>query len=323
MEKIILENDDISITVIPSCGGKIDTLMSKVSGRQWLWHNPNLPLRRPQYGESYITGLDSGGWDEIFPSVTPCRILLSGERELIVPDHGDVVALPVFVYRPDSRTLVTVTKGRSSDFEFIRRIRLCGNVMELSYKVINTGSCMLPFLWSAHPLIRFEQGMKIDLECSIPFTVESAFGAAPFQAGDSFRSAGSNGPQKIPCPSDRDFEPFAMKIFSEADSVQAVTVLSADGQEGLKFAWDTPFIRHLGIWMNFGGWCGLGKAGSCSLGIEPTTCAFDDLGKAIAETRAILLDPGECREWSMEIAVHQYQKAGDRHSERRREQLLK
>jgi hypothetical protein len=323
MEKEILENDEIQLEVMPSCGGKIYTLMSKLSGRQWLWHNPNLPLQIPRYGDSYITRLDSGGWDEIFPSVTPCRIGLSGGGELAVPDHGDIVALPAAVERPDGRTLVTVTKGRLADFEFARRIRLSGSMIELHYTVTNTGACPFPFLWSAHPLIRFEQGMTIDLEYSIPFTVESAFGASPFKAGDSFRWAGSNGPYKIPSPGHPAFEPFAMKIFSRADSIHALTVVAADRQESLRLEWDTPVIRHLGLWMNYGAWCGLGKTASFSLGIEPTTSPFDDLAKAVEQNRAIQLQPGQSRQWSMELSVHQYRTAGSRRFSRQPQRVLK
>ena len=220
MEKVVLENDDISIEILPSCGGKIRSLTSRASGRQWLWHNPFLGLRRPRYGDSYVATLDNGGWDEIFPSVAPCRVRLSEGSEWIVPDHGDIVALPAMIRRPDPQSLITTTRGRCADFEFEREIRLDGNRVELNYSATNTGSDPFPFLWCAHPLFRFEAGMEIDLEGTVPFRVESAFGRIPFRAGDSFWWSGFKGSDTIPNPADRDFAPFAMKFFSVADYVK-------------------------------------------------------------------------------------------------------
>ena len=87
---IRLENDLLSLEILPEIGGKISSLFDKSSKREWLWTHPSLQRRPPVYGESYVENLDSGGWDEIFPSVSPCR-LEDGTR---IPDHGDLVFVP-------------------------------------------------------------------------------------------------------------------------------------------------------------------------------------------------------------------------------------
>ena len=78
MEPIRLVNESLSLEILPSVGGKISSIFDKSSGQEWLWTNPWLPLRQPVYGESYVGSLDFGGWDEIFPSVDPCRIPTPG-----------------------------------------------------------------------------------------------------------------------------------------------------------------------------------------------------------------------------------------------------
>ena len=305
MIKLVIENQELLLEFIPECGGKIYNLISKKTGRQWLWHNPNIKLAKPEYGDSFTSLLDSGGWDEIFPSVLPCHIVQNDGLELIVPDHGDIVSLPVFIRQPDAQTLVLVTKGKCADFEFRRRISLSDNVIEFNFSVNNAGNKPFPFLWSSHPLFRYDKNMEIDFDCSVPFTVESVFGAAPFQPGDSFRWPGTNGLNNFLDHSKTDLEPFAMKFFSDVDSVSSLSLTSTDSQERLIFSWDNRFARHLGIWMNCGGWSGVGIPGDYSLGIEPTTAPTDDLAKAVDSKQAYCLKPGEQKSWAIHVALEQ------------------
>ena len=91
MNRLHLFNEALSLEILPVVGGKIASLFDKANGQEWLWTNPWLSLRDPAYGESYVGELDFGGWDEIFPSVDPCRIS-TPNGEALVPDHGDAFA---------------------------------------------------------------------------------------------------------------------------------------------------------------------------------------------------------------------------------------
>ena len=64
MDTILLQNDRVSLTVVPAVGGKIIELKDRRSGRNWLWKNPHIPLSRPRPEDNFDRELDSGGWDE-------------------------------------------------------------------------------------------------------------------------------------------------------------------------------------------------------------------------------------------------------------------
>jgi hypothetical protein len=99
---VTLENEHLSLEILPDCGGKIRSIVNRRTGRDWLWHNPHIAQVVPEYGQPYVMDLDTGGWDELFPSVLP-GAFADGTS---VPDHGDLVGLP---WRVLARTESEVT----------------------------------------------------------------------------------------------------------------------------------------------------------------------------------------------------------------------
>ena len=66
MKTLEVGNDLIRLEVLPECGGKIRSLVDRRTGREWMWRNPNLPQRLPEYAQNFERELDTGGWDELF-----------------------------------------------------------------------------------------------------------------------------------------------------------------------------------------------------------------------------------------------------------------
>src|SRR5271156_6921865 len=89
-QAVALTNDAIRVVVIPGLGGKIISLQSRDSGREWLWRNPYLPLRKPPANPLNFGLFDAGGWDEVFPTVDPCRVPDSAWGNRTLTDHGEL-----------------------------------------------------------------------------------------------------------------------------------------------------------------------------------------------------------------------------------------
>src|SRR6478672_7148868 len=87
---VVLQNDAMRVAVIPEIGGKIISLVSRRTGREWLWKNPQLPLRKPPADATDFGAFDAGGWDEVFPTVTPCRVPTSAWGNRTLTDHGEL-----------------------------------------------------------------------------------------------------------------------------------------------------------------------------------------------------------------------------------------
>lgn len=284
MKPIQLSNSSWTLSILPTVGGKILSLFDKSRGEEWLWSNPWLPVREPAYGESYVGCLDFGGWDEIFPSVDPCRIPIPG-GEALIPDHGDLVQMPWRVISSSSEDLEMELAGRSLPFVFRRRLKLVQEKIEFHYTVENRAGFAFPWLWCAHPLVVLDAGLTLDAGAA--FQVLYASGAA---AGLQGRRVEWNG---LPARSER----WAAKLFSERGAVSRVFIRKENGAS-LCLAWNPDEIPYLGLWVNNGGWSGCGSEPYFNLGIEPATLPLDNLSNA---ENPPLLKPGETRCWTLEV----------------------
>lgn len=296
---IVLRNDFIELEVSPELGGKISRLCDRRSGRDWLWKNPHLPMRPPQYGESYVENIDSGGWDEIFPSVSPSK---AGGFD--IPDHGDLVGLSWEVIEQSDKMLFLGCDTRFANCRFERRISMEGERVTFEYILSNRSDKTVPWLWCAHPLIALEAGMRLSLPLNTPMSLKGGVGVVPEEfAWPLLERNDLPSLDRIPDPEAPGFRPFAAKIFSEANVLSDFSLFTPDQASVLRFAWnwrDTPF---LGLWLNCRGWSGCGSAPYFNLGIEPATAPWDDLADAIADGSARFLAPGDVRQWSFEIRL--------------------
>ena len=294
MSPLLIENDHLSVRVLPEAGGKILSLCGRPGGRDWLWHNPHLPVTVPVYGASYVETMDSGGWDEIFPSVLPDEV--SG---LTIPDHGDLIGLPWEVVGHQSDRLVMEVRTRYSPCRFRREMVLAGDRLELRYSVRNEGVDRVPYLWCAHPLIALEPGMRLIMPEAVRMTVTGGSGFSPLKDFAWPHLPGAGALDVIPDPDAAGFHPIAVKMFTAAGAVSRVSVVRPSDGGMLELAWDPVAIPHLGLWMNLGAWSGCGSPPYFNLGIEPSTAPVDRLGDACDQGSVRHLEPGEPASWAI------------------------
>ena len=77
LQIIRLENELLSIDVLPELGAKIYNFTHRPSNRNLLWHNPRIPPARQTIGAKF-DDVWSGGWDELIPNDIPTPV--SGTR---------------------------------------------------------------------------------------------------------------------------------------------------------------------------------------------------------------------------------------------------
>lgn len=280
----ILENDFICAHVLPRCGGKILRLVDKRFGFDWLWRNPHLAVREPVYGDSYSEGLDSGGWDEVIPSVAPCQ--LPGGH--VIPDHGEAVQSAWRVLHASDDLLCMSVSGRSLDFCLERSLQLRGRDLVFDYHLKSEAASAFPWLWCAHPLLPF--GPEIELLVACDFEVGFAMGAAKSLVG-----------RRVSWPSlpSRNLA-WAAKLFSAFRATNEITARHASGAR-LRFSWESASIPYLALWINNGAWSGTGSPAYFNVGIEPTMLPVDDLSEA---SNPPYLEPGGGVSWSLTLSFN-------------------
>ncbi len=314
LRAIRLQNEQTRISIVPEAGGKIAELIDRRSGRNWLWQNPHLPIRRPVYGSDFGRELDSGGWDEILFSTKPCEVGLPDGAQRQIPDHGDLVGQVWKVEEsgtlPSGHAVCRLTAiGRAFDFRWSRVAILDAQraLLTLEYSLENTGDARWPWAWCAHPLLAVERGMRIELPAGQKFRVaesmrlnlspsdsEFDWPRLPLRSGNAIDlSAGF----------DSESDRFAAKVFVRSASPGRVGLSSADGTERLQFRYDERQIPWVGLWINNRAWSGCGSPAHFNLGLEPSTTPCESLAETIAAGWTQHLEPGKIRSWSLSIEV--------------------
>jgi hypothetical protein len=309
-----LVNGAVGLTVVPALGGKIVALDDMRPGRSWLWSNPHLPLRTPQAARSYTREFDVGGWDEMLPTVQPCRLDGTPWGEATGNDHGLLWCRPwdEVVDRgvPDGGAALDLAVTLEEvPCQFRRSIRLhaADARLDLCYELENHGGRDLPYLWAAHPLIPIEPGMLLELPPGTTARATDAVGErlpvldtpfrwplAPSESGPPV-DLGSLG---VPAEAAR-----AVKVFTDRLTEGWVRVIASGGREALEFRFDLDTIPCLGLWINDGGWSGLDSEPYRNLGVEPTTSPCDTLAEALERGAAAVVPACGAHSWRLEVIL--------------------
>lgn len=291
MNVITLGNERLQFEILPDCGGKIRSLVDRRSGKEWMWSNPNLPQQLPVYAWNFEKHLDTGGWDEIFPSVVPCD--LDG---LPVPDHGDLVSLPWEVLELGDEVLAMQSTARSIPATLRRDIRLARGApaFVLEYTLANNSAREWPFLIATHPLLDLAPGSRLELPDDAVLRIAGALGDAP--DGGTIRARDLNTLLA------RESGGWALKLFSAPGALSEVGFRPPDGT-GIRMSWDPVLLPVLGMWVNHGGWTGTGGASYRNIGIEPGNASCDALSDAVDADTAGRLAPGEVRRWEIRVEL--------------------
>lgn len=299
-----LENSRLHVSIWPTIGAKIASLLDRKHGREWLWTNPLLPIRPPRYGESYVREHDSGGFDECFPAVAEGHYPAGPWKGTVIPDHGELWGL-AWECRTSENQIKLVAEGRRFPYRFERTATLSQDAPELRlhYRAKNLAGHPFPFIWSAHPLLDIRPRMRLLLPESSPFIV---YGASKPELG----TRGT--PLRWPHHAGHDLSlipeataGIALKLCGLAPKRGWVGLHDPETQTTLRMEYDPQEIPHLGLWLNLGGWTPFAdKPAYFNLGLEPCIGMGDDLQLAMEQFKAYGQIPAHgAVEWNLTLRL--------------------
>ncbi len=173
VRRLTLDNGVIRVQVLPEVGSKITSLFYVPGGQEFIYQppDPSSGYRVPGYGTQF-KDFDNSGFDECIPTVGACRYpgKTSGATPIELPDHGEVWSVP-WVWQADRESLKLQCRGTRIPFLFQKVLTLNGSSLTIQYKVENTSSEELTYLWSSHPLLAIHPGDRI----RIPPEVKEVF----------------------------------------------------------------------------------------------------------------------------------------------------
>lgn len=288
-----LENEWLRASLLPCVGAKIFDLISKSSGKNYLWHNEEVPPH-PFPVDAILDDHWCGGWDDGFPTCDPCEF-----RDKKYECLGELRSVEWNSVQTGPMEVELCTRGQINSVAARKIVRLSPHspVLSIRFDATNLGPHPLDFMWGTHPAVRpFGDNLKLIIPARTGIVVEGT-GTLNQERGRRF---------SWPMLGDED-----MGRIGAADSGAYYGLGATDLEagwyaiedevtgEGLAVAFRKDVCPYLWLWLNYGGY-----RGHRHVIIEPWTSFPMTLAAAAEAGTSRLLAPGAT--FSAEIAVAPY-----------------
>ncbi len=239
----MVTSGELTAEVTPSQGGKIRRLMAQPQKRNLFFTDPR--RRFPISARGKYLAHDISGFDECFPTV--------GTSEGIFgQDHGLLWDRPWQAEQQGKELVTWITRPGKMPVQFIRRISAPRpNHLRQEYTVLNLGTNLLPFIYSAHPILALDPESKISLPGVKTLSVlghNGVFKAQRVQPWPLARVASGHTMHM-----DTVFIPekqAAGKWFAQGQGNASVSFPGIS--RTLHLTWDAETLPYLGIWLSLG-----------------------------------------------------------------------
>lgn len=303
LSALVLENEILRLTFLPGYGFKLASLLSKKTGREWLFQSPENTLRIPEYGAPF-SAYDSSGFDEVFPSIDACPYPDGPYKGLPVPDHGELWTLPwEGIASPDGKSVKAFTESKVFPYIFSRRTTLNKNEIIFEYEVENTSYEEFKFIWTPHCLLACSPATRLIVPENLTqvMTVEhSTQHLGVWGTRHSYPITTDIHGQTIDLSATEpasacNCEKF---YFTALNLAGWCAIEHTDTGETLRYDYDGKKIPYLGIWKTQGGY-----RGDYNIALEPCTGEFDDLYVANKLRRTAVIEPKDKFVWKLKMTV--------------------
>ena len=157
----------LELEVVSEIGARIISLRDRQRGREWLLGGTP-PSEREAMGwgaeSAEFSGPRSFGWDECLPTVAPCPDPRD-DAAPILRDHGDQWGRGTIMRLDEGRGAMTHTWSAPRwPYRLSRQLSCPDDRTVLAeYTLRSLADDVLPFQWSAHPVLGLEPGCRLEL----------------------------------------------------------------------------------------------------------------------------------------------------------------
>jgi len=167
-----LENEWLSLSILPEVGAKILTLFDKKTARNVLWENPRIrPQRFPI--DANFDNYWCGGWDDAFPTADAC--VHQGEP---FPNVGELRSLLWQVEDLSAAGSSAVARlsayGPISAIKATKTISLAGQEARLHFEIESLSPLPIDFLWGTHPAFAVKDGTRLIIPARVGIVGQSS-----------------------------------------------------------------------------------------------------------------------------------------------------
>lgn len=301
----VIRSPLIEATILPDLGTKLASLIHRRTGRELIYQRDDWSVfPSPPYG-AVFTDYDLSGFDDMFPTIDVCPYPGGSWDGTILPDHGEVWAVP-WSTRVADGALIAVVYGWRLPYRLEKRVWLSrDNALRIDYQATNLVDEDLHVLWAAHPLCTCNESTRIIL----PPGVDRVVNAYPGSRRFARYAAEAAWPEMTTVDGARHrldrVGPaslgLAEKYWVDGRLPAGWGVLQhTDTHEALGFAFPVATVPYLGVWLTEGG-----LAGHYHVALEPGTAAMDRPDVARRWGRGWVLPARATVSWYLTLAVGQ------------------
>ena len=287
---LVLENDELRVTVLPDKGADIYELVHLATGIDVLFKGPwglqppgALPLEGS--GTDEFMWNYEGGWQELLPSVNEvCSY--GGKR---IPFHGEVASLPwsheVLRSDADEAAVRLSTRCRQTPFrlERLMRLRRGEPVLALEGAVVNESDAPAHFVWGQHCVVGppfLEAGCRLEAPARTivtspvswePETARLMPGQRESWPHALLRSGERVDLREVPGPEAGSHDDLYLTDLAGG----WISVVNPRLALGFRLEWDPAVFGWVVLWQPYGGARAKPLTDSYALGVEPWTSRFN------------------------------------------------
>jgi len=299
---LVMENERMAIKVIPRSGGKVQSIFDMTTGTEYLYQSPRQEYRLPKYNSPFIKG-EGSGFDEMFPTITPCYYPDEPWAGIFLPDHGEVWALP-WECSMEEDGIRTVVHGVRLPYLLERSMKFTGkDSFIINYRLINKTGFPMKFIWAAHPLLNIDENSVIVLPKEVSQVMNVLHGAKRLgnygqlhNWPETTTPDGRKYDMSRLNPENRDND----KYYVHGNIPRGECALyNSKAKNYIKFVFPMDKVPYLGIWVNENG----PLLGQCNAALEPCTGALDGIDVANKFGQLSMVEANGTFEWFLEIQL--------------------
>lgn len=282
----------MKVTIDPSRGGKIRSILSKTTSREYLFQDTRQGLSSRDYADHDISGMD-----ECFPTIVPCRYPGEPWSGYSLEDHG-LLWNREWKAELYGNQLLTAISLEEFEIDFRRTAELVDETsLLLNYVITNDADTEFEYLYAAHLLLDTDQHTSITYPAEMTQVYASVVLDNPVLKSNAWHPWPPPEKALLHTPLQPERNTLA-KLFSQQLRQGCASVAHGDLDERLQIEFDTSALPYLAILLSLG-FSVEGKNGrSVLFGLEPTSGIGDDLQMCRdTHTSRILAPHQEHRFW--------------------------
>jgi len=294
---ICMENSALRAIILPGQGSKLCSLVDLETGQEYIYQGKTDVYRPGRYDGNYLEG-ECAGVDECFPNIDESFYDAFPWKGTLLPDHGEVWALPWDMTREED-TLLLGIHGVRLPYRLEKKLSLQGRILRMDYTLTNLSGFDMDYIWAAHMMLQAREGCVFQF----PETLSKAYvtmsdSGTVGRYGDTFL---------YPQTGDYDFRVYRGDAANDYQKIYFADKLDdASGWANIHYPdgslfqirFPTRQVPYLGAIQAEGGELEL----RC-LFLEPCTGAFDRTDIAKKHGMNSVLKPRETVSWYLEIEI--------------------